>query len=158
MDILRNLGRVLAPTSRPVATSSSSSPGDKASVSLEKEEQSNLYDDGDDDDDLPIDRPRLSLPLGEDVSSSSSADLRPPRLSQIDDENFTAHSIELPRRFDNQSGIGRLSRGSLGSVRVSDFYNADETEETGQQSDFFPGLLEDLQANAGADNDLSFER
>ncbi|KAF4952087.1 hypothetical protein FSARC_12719 [Fusarium sarcochroum] len=151
LDVLRTLGRVLAPTSRPIQSSSSSSPGNKSSVSPEQQEPSNMYDDDDDDDDDLLTRPpRLSLPMDDDASSMSS-DLPPPRLSQIDEDNFTVQSIEMPRRYETS----RLSRGSFGSVRESDYFNNDPTEDDiGQQSDFFPGLLEDLQRRADED-DLS---
>ncbi|KAJ4259680.1 hypothetical protein NW762_007610 [Fusarium torreyae] len=155
LDVLRTLGRVLAPTSRPIQSSSSSSPGTKSSASPEQQEPSNMYDDDDDDDDDLLTRPpRLSLPMDDDASSMSS-DLPPPRLSQIDEdnftENFTVQSIEMPRRYETS----RLSRGSFGSVRESDFPPTDD--DIGQQSDFFPNFLEDLQARAGEDG-LSLEQ
>lgn len=116
-----------------------------------------IRDDFDDDldDDFPLDKPRLSLPIADD--DDSEEDLRPPRLSGVEEENYTVQSIELPRRVDLDRENNRLDRGSLGSVRVSDFFDNNEpTEEAGRQSDFFPGLLEDLQARAGDDAD--FER
>jgi hypothetical protein len=40
---------------------------------------------------------------------------------------------------------------------MSDYFNNEATEDDiGQQSDFFPGLLEDLQARAGHD-DMTLE-
>lgn len=146
MGILRNLGRALAPSSKPIV---SSSPRDKpSSVAPIPEED-------EDDDELPIDRPRLSLPLDQDDDS----DLQPPRSSGLEEENYTLQSIELPRRAISELPGSRLSRGSFGSVRVSDFFdnNNDPTEGIGRQSDFFPGLLEDLQAQAAA-GDLTFDR
>ncbi|RSL53827.1 hypothetical protein CEP54_010207 [Fusarium duplospermum] len=157
LDILRTLGRVLAPTSRPIQTSSSSSPDDKSTISPVQQDETNIYED-DDEDDLPIDRPRLSLPLDDEDASSTSSDLRPPRLSQLEEDNFTMQSIEMPRRAISEQAASRLSRGSFGSMRMSDYFNDEEgTEDIGQQSDFFPGLLEDLQARAGAD-DLSLDQ
>ena len=149
MDILRNLGRALAPSSKAIVPSSSS-PRDKHSSVLPTLEEGD-----DDDDELPIDRPRLSLPLDQDDDS----DLQPPRSSGLEDENYTLQSIELPRRAISELPGSRLSRGSFGSVRVSDFFdnNNDMTEGIGRQSDFFPGLLEDLQAQAAA-GDLTFDR
>ncbi|CAM1501612.1 Fc.00g035960.m01.CDS01 [Cosmosporella sp. VM-42] len=146
MGILRNLGKALAPSSKPIVTSSS--PQDKSSIAPLKEEGEDMYDD---DDDLPIDRPRLSLPIDQDDTDD---DLRPPRLSGLEDENYTIQSVELPRRAYSEQP-SRLSRGSFGSVGVSDFFNNNEiTDYIGQQSDFFPGLLEDLQARGGADDSL----
>ncbi|KAF7542554.1 hypothetical protein G7046_g10149 [Stylonectria norvegica] len=155
MGILRNLGKVLAPSSKAIA-SSSSSPRDKSTIEPIMEEDGDMYD-YDDDDDLPIDRPRLSLPI-EDDDDEDDSDLRPPRLSGVEEENYTVQSVELPRRAISEQLGSRLSRGSFGSVRVSDYFNNnDMTDDIGQQSDFFPGLLEDLQARAEAD-DPSIER
>ncbi|KAJ0156213.1 Uncharacterized protein HZ326_1604 [Fusarium oxysporum f. sp. albedinis] len=155
LDILRMLGRTLAPKSQPIHSSSSSSPGNKRSSSPEQREEINMYDDDDDeDDDLLTRPPRLSLPLDIEDASSTSSDLPPPILSQLDEDNFTMQSIEMPRRIANDS---RLSRGSPGSERMSDYFNNEATEDDiGQQSDFFPGLLEDLQARAGQD-DMTLE-
>ncbi|POR37591.1 Uncharacterized protein TPAR_02237 [Tolypocladium paradoxum] len=146
MGILRNLGKALAPSSKPIV--SSSSPRDKPSSIAP------IPEEDEDDDELPIDRPRLSLALDQDDDS----DLQPPRSSGLEEENYTAQSIELPRRAISELPGSRLSRGSFGSVRVSDFFdNNDPTEGIGRQSDFFPGLLEDLQAQAAA-GDLSYDR
>lgn len=155
LDILRMLGRTLAPKSQPIHSSSSSSPGNKRSSSPEQREESNLYDDDDDEvDDLLTRPPIISLPLDIEDASSTSSDLPPPTLSQLDEDNFTMQSIEMPRRIANDS---RLSRGSPGSERMSDYFNNEATEDDiGQQSDFFPGLLEDLQARAGQD-DMTLE-
>lgn len=152
--ILQDLSRALAPKSQPIQYSSSSSPGNKQSSSPEQQEQSNLYDDGDDDDDEFLTRrPRLSLPMDDDASSMSS-DIPPPRLSQLEEDNFTVQSIEMPRRFVDNS---RLSQGSPGSERMSDYISNELTEDgIGQQSDFFPGFLENLEAGAGGD-DVSLE-
>ena len=145
MGILRNLGKVLAPASQAIV--SSSPRGRPSSIAPIQEE----YED--DEDELTIDRPRLSLPIDEEDES----DLLPPRSAGLEDENYTVRSVELPRRAEQQAS--RLSRGSLGSVRVSDFFgNNDPDEITGRQSDFFPGLLEDLQAQAGADDDFTYQR
>lgn len=146
MAILRNLGRALALNSKLIV---SSSPRDKSSSIAPISEQDN-----DDDDELPIDRPCLSLPLDEDDS-----DLQPPRTSGLEEENYTVQSIELPRRTVNEQPGPRLSRGSFGNVRVSDVFGNinDPTEDMGRQSDFFPGLLEDLQARAAA-ADLTYDR
>ncbi|KAG5787497.1 hypothetical protein H9Q69_013428 [Fusarium xylarioides] len=154
LDILRMLGRTLAPKSQPIHSSSLSSPGNKQSSSPEHKEDSNLYDDDDDeDDDLLTRPPRLSLPLDIEDASSTSSDLPPPRLSQLDEDNFTMQSIEMPRRIANES---RLFRGSPGSERMSDYFNEATDTDIGHQSDFFPGLLEDLQARAGQD-DMTLE-
>jgi hypothetical protein len=86
--------------------------------------------------------------MDEDASSMSS-EIPPPRLSQLDEDNFTVQSIEMPRRYADNS---RLSRGSPGSERISDYFNNEPTDDIGQQSDFFPGFLENLEAGAGGDD------
>ncbi|PHH85956.1 hypothetical protein CDD83_10946 [Cordyceps sp. RAO-2017] len=144
MAILRNLSRALAPASRPVAPSSSS-PADGPS-------RVPGGDDDDDDDELPIDKPRLSLPLDHDDDDDDD-DLQPPRSAGLEEENFTVQSIELPRRaLSEQPGLGLL-RGSFGNERVSDFfeqYSNYPADDTARHSEFFPGLLEDIQARAAA--------
>ena len=149
MGLLRNLGRVLAPSTQPVR-SSSSSPSDDERKSSRTASMTPLQEfDDDDDDELTIDRPRLSLPLDDD----DEEELRPPRMSMLDD---TVQSIELPRRMEVPS---RLSRGSLGSVRDSDMFENDPTIQRGiDRSDFFPGLLEDLQARADEGIDEALQR
>ncbi|PNY24425.1 Uncharacterized protein TCAP_05635 [Tolypocladium capitatum] len=154
LDVLRNLGRALAPSSKPIV-SSSSPRDDPSSIAPIPEEDDGGSDDDDDDDELPIDRPRLSLPLDQDDDD----DLQPPRSSGLEEENYTLQSIELPRRAIGELPGSRLSRGSFDSVRTGDFLdNNDPTEGIGRQSDFFPGLLEDLQAQADAGGDLTYGR
>lgn len=165
-DILMNLGKVLAPKSKVISSSSSSASADTPPSGGGRREGSGrrsirpslgIRDNFDDDldDDFPLDKPRLSLPIAEE--DDSEEDLRPPRLSGVEREDFTLQSIELPRRVDLDREANRLDRGSLGSVRVSDFFDNNEpTGELRRESDFFPGLLEDLQAGA-ADN-ADFER
>ncbi|GJN67417.1 histone-fold domain-containing protein [Purpureocillium lilacinum] len=139
MGILRNLSKVLAPTSQPVV---SSSPRGKPSSIAPIPEES--------DDELPIDQPRLSLPLDDDDS-----DLQPPRSSGLED--ITMGSVEKPRRAYSEQPGSRLSRGSYGSVRSSDIFNNDPTADLGRPSDFFPGFLEDLEGRPEA-ADLTYDR
>lgn len=147
MSFLRQLGEKLATTSKPIL--SSSSPRDDPSSSILP-----IHDD--DDDELPIDRPRLSLPLDEDDDDDS--DLQPPRSSILEDPNYTVQSIELPRRAISEQPGSRLSGGSFGSMRMSDIFedNGGDFNSIGDQSDFFPGLRENLEAIAVADE--TFER
>ncbi|KAH6648706.1 centromere kinetochore component CENP-T-domain-containing protein [Truncatella angustata] len=145
-DILRNLSRVLAPASQQLRSSSSrsSSPGADAS-------NATLTPVPEDDDDFPIERPRFSLPLQEDDDDDDS-DLKAPRLSGLEDENYTAMSIELPRRERAWSdGPSRLGRESLGSVRFSD--------DIGIDSGFFPPpALDDDSGNVMLDEGDVLER
>ncbi|KAJ3493137.1 hypothetical protein NLG97_g4924 [Lecanicillium saksenae] len=157
MNILNMLAKRLAPSTQQVATSSS--PADRADQSSlapigEREESDDEdymddvegdYDDEDEDDDLPP-PPRLSLPLQED-DEDDTTELRPPRLSEIPDENYTVRSVELPREEPGS----RYSRPSFQSNRGSDFFDPNEptVDMTGRPSDFFPGsLLEDLRGRA----------
>ncbi|KAI0425876.1 centromere kinetochore component CENP-T-domain-containing protein [Xylaria sp. FL1042] len=132
-DLLRNLSRVLAPTSQAVAASSSpESPARDGDSTLPSFED-NGDDDDDDDDDFPIERPRFSLPLGPEEDDED--DLKPPRLSGLEEENYTMQSIELPRRAVTENTI----RSSLGSIRYSDYMGPDiQSDDVGIDSGFFP--------------------
>ncbi|KAI2632833.1 centromere kinetochore component CENP-T-domain-containing protein [Xylaria nigripes] len=132
-DLLRNLSRILAPTSKIVSSSSSPESG-------ARDDDSNLppvaEDDEDDfdDDDFPIERPRFSLPMGPE-DDDDDADLKPPRLSGLEEENYTMQSIELPRRV----AIDQPLRSSLGSMRYSDYIGPDiQSDDAGIDSGFFP--------------------
>lgn len=100
----------------------------------------------------PLKRPRLSLPIDEEDEDED--ELQPPRLSGVEElDNITLQSVEMPRRFLNEQAVSRLSRGSMGDLPVSDFGNEIDDDDNGpRQSDFFPGLLEDLQAQANLEN------
>ncbi|XWW94109.1 hypothetical protein V2A60_002051 [Cordyceps javanica] len=176
MNILNQLARRLAPSTQQVAASSSPadmeprsalrSVGERPEPADDDDDDymddepdvEGDYDDDDDDDDdeLPA-PPRMSLPLQDD-DDDDTMELRPPRLSLPDDNitNYTVGSVELPR----DRPASRYSRGSLGSVRGSDYFDPNEqtAEITGRQSDFFPGsLLADLQ-NRAEDNAAAFQR
>lgn len=148
-DILRNLSRVLAPTTRP-ATSSSSSPGPKMASDI-----GTILED-DEDDDFPIDRPRLSLPI--DVDDDS--DLQPHHSAFMEDENFTMQSVELPRRALSEQPP-RLSRSSFGSVRLSDYMGGNDLgsdDDVGIDSAFFPaGPFDDIPEEEAV-GDMTYER
>ncbi|KAI1140679.1 hypothetical protein F5Y05DRAFT_282252 [Hypoxylon sp. FL0543] len=155
-DLLRNLSRVLAPTSTAVS-SSSSSPGPNANNDSTLQ---TLMEE--DDDDFPIERPRFSLPLDRDDDDDS--DLKPPRSSILEDENYTAQSIELPRRAWSEAPLGRLDRGSFGSVRMSDFVGPELGEDDGEDNDlgidsgFFPPPALDDTGEVNMDENAIFER
>ena len=90
--------------------------------------------DGEQDDelgnDLEIPKPRFSLDVegeGED-DEEDSFHMHPPRLSlPLDDDDYTERSIELGRRAISEQPSGRLSRGSFGTLRMSDRFG-DTTE------------------------------
>ncbi|KAI1772721.1 hypothetical protein F4818DRAFT_137748 [Hypoxylon cercidicola] len=154
MDLLRNLSRVLAPTSTALSSSSSSpGPGANNDSSLQ------TLLEGDDDDDFPIERPRFSLPLDRDDDDDS--DLKPPRSSILEDENYTAQSIEMPRRVWSEAPMSRLDRGSFGSVRMSDYAGpeiADDDNDVGIDSGFFPPPALDDDTGGLAMDEPIFER
>lgn len=110
-DDLRALSRLLAPKSQPVVPTP---PGHNASTGKFAIPGSDDFDDGPD-----LERPRLSLPIGDDDEDDDSL-LLPPRSAGLEDENITVRSIELPRRAISEQPPGRLSRGSFGSIRMSD--------------------------------------
>ncbi|KAK8122283.1 centromere kinetochore component CENP-T-domain-containing protein [Apiospora sp. TS-2023a] len=109
-DPLRALSRLLAPSSQAIHSSSSpSDPGANNSSLPAVAEEDESHDFDDDSDDFMIERPRLSLNLREDDDEDS--ELKPPRLSGIED--YTAQSIELPRRAYTELPPGRPSLGSV---------------------------------------------
>lgn len=156
-DLLRNLSRVLAPTSTAVS-SSSSSPGPNAN----NDSTLQTLMEEDDDDDFPIERPRFSLPLDRDDEDDS--ELKPPRSSILEDENYTVQSIELPRRAWSEAPLSRLDRGSYGSVRMSDFVGPEIGEDDGDDNDlgidsgFFPPPALDDTGEVNMDENAIFER
>jgi hypothetical protein len=147
-DILRQLSRRLAPVSQPVVPTPEGgrAPNDR------KRTRDDDFDDGPD-----IQRPRFSLPLLDEDDEEDSF-LEPPKSAGLEDEDFTGHSIELPRRAISELPPGRLSRGSFGSVRISDAF-ADLNEmgpgNNGYDSSYLPNegyddvLIEDNMELAG---------
>ncbi|PTB70452.1 hypothetical protein BBK36DRAFT_1164981 [Trichoderma citrinoviride] len=142
MNILRNLGRALAPTSNVIASSSSpdkvspdSNGNDNRNGEASGSGRSRRDDDDDDDDELPIDRPRLSLPLDE----GSSDDLQPPQSSILEEGNLTVQSVELPRRATSE-GPPRRSFGFYPGVSDDIIWDDIYGEYTG--SDPFPRPIE----------------
>ncbi|KAI0403096.1 centromere kinetochore component CENP-T-domain-containing protein [Xylaria palmicola] len=150
-DLLRNLSRVLAPKSQVISSSSSSGSPDKEGNSTLPSfaEQDEL----DDDDDFPIERPRFSLPLGPEEEDED--DLKPPRLSGFEEDNYTMQSIEFPRRAVTDNTI----RSSLGSLRYSDYMGPDiQSDDAGIDSGFFPPPAFDDSAEVVMDEPAVIER
>jgi len=116
-DDLRALSRLLAPKTKPVVPTPPA-----LKPFLRKYGKDDSLDDGPE-----LERPRLSLPIGEDDDDDDDSLLLPPHLAGLEDENFTMQSMELPRRAVSELPPGRLSRGSFGSIRMSDqFANLNE--------------------------------
>ncbi|TKA71123.1 hypothetical protein B0A49_03122 [Cryomyces minteri] len=110
-DTLRNLSKLLAPKTQPIDRSLQASQQVGA-------RRSQLDDkDWEDEPDIPV--PRLSIPLNDQDEDDDSFYEQPPRMStRLDDDEQTGRSFEAPRRA--LPGQSRLSRGSYGSVRLSD--------------------------------------
>ena len=133
---------MLAPRSVPIK-SSSSPPGPTSAVKQDGEDgdlEMRLRDDDDTYDDIPIDRPHLSLPIDrEDGDGDESDILEPPHSSRLweDPQNFTTQSIELGRRAVSE----QLRRSSLGTIAMSDALGDPDgmgTPEVMIDSGFFP--------------------
>ncbi|KAK0111273.1 hypothetical protein ONS95_001645 [Cadophora gregata] len=114
-DILRQLSRVLAPKTQPTAPTPQ---GQNVATSRRPGADEDELEDG-----RALVRPRFSLPMGDyDEEDEDDSLLLPPRSAGLEDENFTVQSVELPRRAISEQPPGRLSRGSFGSVRMSDVF------------------------------------
>lgn len=174
-DVLRLLSKTLAPKSKVIrSTSSSSSPDDPGSNSAQRRRGVNsrsrsrsqgrragvvIPEDPDDSDEFPIDRPRFSLPIDEDADSDDDLP-RPPRSSGLEDleDNYTMQSIEMPRR----ATLGQQPRYS---IRMSDYgpLNDPQSDNDDGGDAFFPRLnwADDVgedDTGAGGDEDATIER
>uniref|UniRef100_A0A0B7K2R4 CENP-T/Histone H4 histone fold domain-containing protein n=1 Tax=Bionectria ochroleuca TaxID=29856 RepID=A0A0B7K2R4_BIOOC len=149
MQLLKNLGRALAPTSQPISSSSSSGSSASSPATRRPSIRSRMsatidYDD-EFDDDAPLPRPRLSLPIDND---DDDEDLQRPELSQLDPDQ----TVELPRRFLPPQRDSEMPRMSLGSLHGGDFPNHDPTGEVDMPSEFSEGAPDRDRTN------LSFDR
>ena len=161
-------------------------PGSAASARRRRSYIDILGDDDDDSDSLPLDRPRMSLPIEDDDNDD---DLRPHRSAILENDgeddndadadfaNFTSRSIELARRAATQEQLlqarrfsrASLGRSSFGSMRMSDYldgYMGDEDAGAGN-IDFDLNLGDEAQSaffpegafdNLGPAADATFER
>lgn len=148
-DILRQLSRHLAPKTLPTVPTP-----DGQAVSSTRQ-RFRIQDEDDLDDGSEIQRPRLSLPLDDDEDDDDSL-LLPPRSTGLEDENFTVQSVELGRRAISEQPPGRPSRGSFGSIRMSDvFGDLNDTIRGGTSGDAYDSSYnrgdnfnDDVMANA----------
>ena len=132
-DALRALSRILAPKTMPVVPTPQGAAPTGRFV---------LPTNDDLDDDAALERPRFSLALGDDEDDDSL--LLPPQSASLEDENFTVRSVELPRRATSEQP-GRLSRGSFGSVRMSDqFADLNDVGGVFESSFAMGGLFDDI--------------
>lgn len=131
-DILRQLSRHLAPKTQPTV------PTPEGQAAPLTRSRFRAQDEDDFDDGPELQRPRLSLPLDEDVDEDDDSLLLPPRSAGLEDENFTVQSVELGRRAVSELPPGRLDRGSFGSIRMSDvFADLNETMRGGPAGDIY---------------------
>ncbi|KAE8151930.1 centromere kinetochore component CENP-T-domain-containing protein [Aspergillus avenaceus] len=133
-DILRNLGRTLAPVSQPIKSSPQEKPAPEPEP--ERDEIEEL------DNEPEIERPRLSLPLEEvEVEEEGSPEPRPPRLSlAFEEEDIT---VEYPRRAASENDRARLSMMSFGGPRLSENFGDATRLESGSEDDDDTGLEHD---------------
>ncbi|RKF74873.1 putative histone-fold containing protein [Golovinomyces cichoracearum] len=115
-DYLRALSRLLADKSQPIVAT--------------PEALATPKNDAEEDDESEIVRPRSSLPLRHEDEDDSL--ILPPESAGIEDDNFSVKSIELFRHAVSEKSPGKFSRGSFGSVRMSDVFN--EMSDVGLKS------------------------
>lgn len=110
-DDLRALSRLLAPKTKPTVPT----------PPVPRTATSKYGRDDFVDDDTDMRPPRLSLALdGDDEDDEDESLLLPPQSAGLEDEDITVQSMEFPRRAISEMPPGRLSRGSFGSIRLSD--------------------------------------
>jgi hypothetical protein len=137
-DVLRQLSKVLAPSTKPTEPSPLAIQPHNGRLPIIHQEDD--LDDGPE----PI-PPRLSLPL-EGIEEDDSFLVPPQSTGLLEDENITQQSVELPRRATSEQLPGRLSRGSFGSIRVSDRF--DDMTELGMDAVASEGIDQSfVQAN-----------
>lgn len=142
-DTLRALSRLLGPKSELIART----PNDPAESSgIINSTVPIDWEDGPD-----IERPSLSLPIEDDEDEDSSLN-QPPRSSGLEDEDFTIQSVELGRRFHSEQPLGRLSRGSFGSLRMSGGFGDQDFDRMGDAYD--SSII--AEPIAGGDDSLPF--
>ncbi|KAL3472644.1 centromere kinetochore component CENP-T-domain-containing protein [Aspergillus californicus] len=132
-DVLRNLGRALAPESQPIRSSPQPQP--------EPESESEIDEFDELDNEPPPERPRLSLPVedveeddddDDDDDDEGSPEIRPPRMSLAFEEDDVTHtSVEYPRRATFDRDRTRLSMMSQGAGRLSEIFG----DATGSEID-----------------------
>ncbi|KAF7591902.1 hypothetical protein BBP40_000873 [Aspergillus hancockii] len=138
-DILRNLGRALAPVSQPIRSSPQEKP--EPEPESEKDEIEEL------DNEPEIERPRLSLPLEEvEEVEEASPEPRPPRLSlAFEEEDIT---VEYPRRATSEHDRARMSMMSFGNPRLSENFGYATRLESESEGEDDTGIEHDEGENA----------
>ena len=98
-----------------------------------------------------LSEPRFSIAIDDGIGEDDSFHEAPPRLSvSLEDGEQTGRSFEIARRANNEQRLGRISRGSFGSVQASDrFGNISELE----YDDASHLRVDDSIAQSGLDED-----
>jgi len=152
-DWLRALSKAEASKTAKVTTSSS--PADEQGGAGLGED---VDRDDDDDDDIPIDMPRLSLPID---AADEDSELYPHKSAGLEELEYTSHSVEIPRRALSEQPR-RFSRGSLASIRMSDYLDVNALrDDLGANTTFFQQGVFDAAFEEPADEepaDATFER
>ena len=114
----------LAPASQPIRSSPQEKPEPEPEPPMDEIEEL--------DNEPEIERPRLSLPLGDvDEEDEGSPEMPPPRLSlAFEDEDIT---VEYPRRAANEQDRARLSMMSFGGPRLSENFGDSTRLESGSE-------------------------
>lgn len=122
-DGLRALSRMLAPKTLPIIPTPQG-----------LQTSRNLLTNDDWEDGPELERPRFSLPFGEDEEEDESL-LLPPQSAGLEDENFTVQSVEFGRRAHSEKPLSRLSRGSFGSIMMNDRFEDSRLDEMSEMFD-----------------------
>lgn len=139
MGAMRALSRLLAPNTNVPTPSPSRGAAEEAAARSTKRSR-----DFEDFDEEPLPRPRMSMALDDYDEDDSLILPPPPNSAGLEDDNYTARSIEVPRRAVSEQTGGRYSRGSFGDIGSDDRLQAfggfdfNALEEDGIDSSFIP--------------------
>ncbi|KAH7037116.1 centromere kinetochore component CENP-T-domain-containing protein [Microdochium trichocladiopsis] len=158
-DILRNLSIALGPRTERIRYSSSissvASPEDTTPRRDTLGSLAGAYDD--DDDDFPIQRPRLSLPIDNDDDDEDDDDFkaRRPRISILEEEEYTSASIEAPRRVSRLDQMSPFDPRRYSAMSGPEVIQSPAENTIGIDSAFFPpvGALDDDTGNVVMDEE-----
>ncbi|OQD77187.1 hypothetical protein PENDEC_c003G04683 [Penicillium decumbens] len=132
-DILRNLGKALAPVSKPIQSSPKDEPQPEEDPIDEFEEMDNEPEEA---------PPRLSLPIQESEEGSEEP-TPPPRMSAAFDDDITYRSVEYPRKDISVRDRERLSMYSHAGRLSEDFRTQlDSESDADEQTGFIGGVDE----------------
>ncbi|KAJ5668033.1 uncharacterized protein N7477_006603 [Penicillium maclennaniae] len=130
-DILRNLGKALAPVSRPIQSSPQDAPQPAENDPIDEFEEL--------DNEPENTPPRLSLPI-QGSEEGSDDPTPPPRMSAAFDDDITYRSVEYPMRETSIKDQQRLSMYSQAG-RLSENFRGhlDSDSDAGEQTGLFGG-------------------